>query len=64
MSAIAELSQEQRHEAEARSLRDLIYGLRIGGECISDASWASVKGNWVNDLAWLREQAEKIKEVA
>lgn len=43
-----------KHEKEARTLRDRIYG-----QTISDKSWAYCREHWIADLKWLREQAAK-----
>ncbi len=41
-------------EAEARRLRNLIYGPQ------SENEWQHCKAKWVEDIEWLRAEAKKI----
>lgn len=41
-------------EAEARRLRDQVYGTPI-----SDKEWENCKQNWMRDIEWLRAQTKK-----
>jgi len=45
--------------AEARKLRDAIYGHNQG-----DSSWLNCRDNWVADLEWLKERQPKPKDAS
>jgi hypothetical protein len=49
---------EEQLEAEARELREFIYGTA------TDSAWENMRQNWMNDIAWLRATVRKDKEHA
>lgn len=49
---------EEQLEAEARRLREQLYGPA------TDGAWENMKQNWIRDIAWLRATARKENERA
>jgi hypothetical protein len=44
-------------EAEARALRNLIYGYDSCDDFMSNINWELCKENWMADIHWLRRHS-------